>query len=244
VKPGNAAGPCYALRLGLRQITGLAEADAQRLLQARHQKPFTDVADLAYRARLDARARRQLAAAGALKRLSGHRHRAFWDIAAQEAPDSLLATTRIPEARPALRPPDAAENLYADYAHVGLSLERHPLSLVRRTLAARRCRRADELAGMADGSRVRFAGLVSLRQRPQTAAGVTFVTLEDEAGMVNVVIWQDLGLRYRRELVEAELLAIDGTLQYQEGVRHLIAHRLSDYTALLPGLRHPSRDFR
>jgi error-prone DNA polymerase len=234
----------FALRLGLRLVTGLAEADAQRLVAARRERAFADVTDLVRRARLEPRARRQLAAAGALRRLSGHRHRAFWDIAAQEAPDSLLAGARIEDARPGLRPPSAMEDLYADYGHVGLSLERHPLSLVRRALTARRCRRADQLEALPDGCPVRYAGLVTLRQRPQTASGVTFVTLEDEVGMVNVVVWKDLGLRYRRELVEAELLAIDGTLQQQEGVRHLIARRLIDYSDLLPGLRHETRDFR
>jgi error-prone DNA polymerase len=136
------------------------------------------------------------------------------------------------------------ENVYADYARVGLTLERHPLSLIRRALSARRCQRADQVAQLEDGRTLRFAGLVTTRQRPQTAAGVTFVTLEDETGFVNAVVWHDLGLRQRRELVEAELLAIDGVLQFQDGVRHLIAHRLHDYSALLPGLRHETRDFR
>jgi error-prone DNA polymerase len=234
----------HALRLGLRQIVGFVEADAKRLMQARSERAFEDVADLVRRARLDARARRQLAAAGALRSISGHRHRAFWDIAAQEAPDSLLAVARVDEARPVLRLPSVVEDVYADHAHVGLSLERHPLSLVRRALEARRCRRADQLAALADGSRVRYAGLVTLRQRPGTASGVTFVTLEDESGMVNAVVWKDLGLRFRRELVEAQLLAIDGTIQYQDGVRHLIARRLTDYSALLPDLRYETRDFR
>ncbi len=233
----------FALRLGLRQISGLPEADAQRLVQARCERAFVDVTDLAQRARLDARARRLLAAAGALRSLSGHRHRAFWDIAAQESADSLLAPARIDDPRPALRPPNAIENLYADYAHVGLSLERHPLALIRDALRARRCRRADEIVQLQHGSHLRFAGLVNTRQRPQTASGVTFVTLEDETGSVNAVIWRDLGLRQRRELVESELLAIDGVLQYQDGVRHLIARRLHDYSALLPGLRRATRDF-
>ena len=237
-------GLCFALRLGLRQIAGFVQADAERLVQARRERDFADVADLAQRARLDARARRLLAASGALRPLSGHRHRAFWDIAALDPSGSLLATARIDEARPALRPPSAIENVYADYAQVGLSLERHPLSLIRRTLTARRCRRADQIAQLEDGRTLRFAGLVTTRQRPQTASGVTFVTLEDETGFVNAVVWHDLGLRQRRELVEAELLAIDGVLQFQDGVRNLIARRLHDFSDLLPGLRHDTRDFR
>jgi error-prone DNA polymerase len=241
------AGGCkggLALRLGLRQVVGLAQDDAERIVAARAERAFEDVGDLVRRAALDARARRLLAAAGALRQLSGHRHRAFWDIAAQEAPDSLLAGASREDGRPALRPPSAAEDVYADYQHLGLSLQRHPLSLVRRALQARRCRRADQLAAMADGEQVRFAGLVMLRQRPQTASGVTFVTLEDETGMVNAVIWHDLGLRHRRELIEADLLAIDGFIQHQDGVRHLVARRLIDYSDLLAGLRNTTRDFR
>jgi error-prone DNA polymerase len=243
LEPSSCAGG-LALRLGLRQVIGLAQDVAERVMQARRERAFADVADLSRRARLDARARRLLAAAGALRGLSGHRHRAFWDIAAQETPDSLLAEARIDDARPTLRPPSAAENLYADYAHVGLSLDRHPLSLVRATLKARRCRRSDEVAALPDGAAVRYAGLVMLRQRPQTASGVTFVTLEDESGMVNAVIWKRVADRHRRELIESDLLAIDGVIQYQDGVRHLVAHRLHDLSDLLPGLRNETRNFR
>jgi error-prone DNA polymerase len=234
----------FALRLGLRQISGFAKADAARLMQARNAAAFTDVADLSQRARLDARSRRLLAAAGALRQLSGHRHRAFWDIAAQESPDSLLAAARVDDARPSLRPPSLLEDVYADYAHVGMSLTRHPLSLVRKTLAQRRCRRSDQVGTLPDGSAVRFAGLVMLRQRPQTASGVTFLTLEDETGMVNAVIWTHVAERQRRELLESDLLAIDGVIQFQDGVRHLIARRLHDYSDLLPELRNETRDFR
>jgi error-prone DNA polymerase len=241
----SAAPQGFALRLGLRQIVGLGEDAAQRLLAARAEGAFADVADLARRARLDARACRLLAAAGALRSLAGHRHRAFWDSAALDsAHDGLLAGAPISgEARAPLRPPTTSENVYADYAHVGLSLERHPLGLIRRQLAARRCRRADQLDQLEDGQPVRCAGLVTMRQRPATASGVTFLTLEDESGTVNVVVWRALALRQRRVLIEAELMAVDGHIQFQDGVRHLIAGRLHDYSALLPGLRHARREF-
>jgi error-prone DNA polymerase len=234
----------FALRLGFRMIAGFKEEDARRVMQARAQRPFADVADLAHRARLDARARRLLAASGALKRLSGHRHRAFWDIAALDTHDSLLAPAPTQEARPALRLPSAMENVVADYARVGLTLETHPLSLVRNALAARRCRRAEEVSALPDGVHVRFAGLVTVRQRPATASGVTFLTLEDETGLVNAVIWRDLAVRQRRELLDSQLLAIDGVVQFQDGVRHLVAHRLTNYSGLMPELRAQTRDFR
>ena len=175
--------------------------------------------------------------------MSGHRHRAFWDIAAQEAADSLLAPARIDDPRPSLRPPSTSENVYADYAHVGLSLERHPLSLIRQQLAARRCRRSDEIAQLQDGSRLRFAGLVNTRQRPQTAAGVTFVTLEDETGCVNTVIWARLFEKQRAAIIGAQLLAIDGVLETDGAVHHLIADRVYDFSELAAGLTSRSRDF-
>jgi len=233
----------FALRLGLRMIAGFREDDAARLMRARAERPFTDVADLVQRAHLDARARRLLAAAGALKALSGHRHRAFWDIAATEAQGSLFAGIAVSETRTPLRAPSAMENVHADYARVGLSLEAHPLGLLRRELSARRCKRSNQLSTLEHGASVRFAGLVTLRQRPETAAGVTFITLEDEFGLVNAVIWRELAVRQRRELLDSQLLAIDGEIQFQDGVRHLLARRLHDYSALLPHLRIESRDF-
>jgi error-prone DNA polymerase len=232
-----------ALRLGLRMIAGLSEADAKRIVAARERRAFIDVADLSQRAQLDARVRRVLAASGALKRLSGHRHRAFWDIAAVDAHDSILAAAPTAEARPPLRPPSAMEDTLADYARIGLTLQAHPVSLVRRALNARRCRRADQVAQLPDGSPVRFAGLVTVRQRPGTASGVTFLTLEDETGTVNAVVWKQLAVRQRRELLESRLMGIDGVVQFQDGVRHLVAHRLLDYNELLPALRVESRDF-
>ena len=243
LEASNRGNDSVALRLGLRMIAGLREEDARRIVETRDRRMFSDVADLSHRARLDVRVRRLLAAAGALKRLSGHRHRAFWDIAALDAHDSILAPAPTAEARPALRPPSAMEDTLADYARLGLTLQTHPVGLVRRELAARRCHRADRVATLADGTPVRFAGLVTVRQRPGTASGVTFLTLEDETGTVNAVIWKQLAIRQRRELLGSRLLGIDGVIQFQDGVRHLIAHRLHDYGDLLPTLRVESRDF-
>ncbi len=233
----------FALRLGFRLIAGFRQDDAERLIAARATRPFADVADLVQRANLDARARRLLASAGALKQLSGHRHRAFWDIAATEAQGSLFAGLAPAESRTPLRPPNAMENVRADYTRVGLSLEAHPIGLLRRALSARRCKRSDQLSTLEHGAQVRFAGLVTLRQRPETASGVTFLTLEDEFGLVNAVIWRDLAVRQRRELLDSQVLAIDGEIQFQDGVRHLLARRLHDFSTLMPHLRMETRDF-
>ena len=235
--------PQPALRLGLRMVRGLSEDCAKRIVGARAARPLRDVADLVARAKLDRFERERLAEAGALRTLAGHRHRAFWAVAGAEADPEVLEDAPLHEQRVTLRPPSAADDVFADYATTGLSLGRHPLALVRRQLAARRIRRSDELATLAHGTRVRCAGLVTLRQRPQTASGVTFLTIEDEHGLVNVVVWRDLALRQRRELLESRLLGIDGVLETQDGVRHLIARRLSDLTPLLDGLDSRSRDF-
>ncbi len=234
--------PSPALRLGLCLIKGFSEVAAKRIVAARNERAFTDVADLIRRAGLDQRERECLAAAGALKRLAGHRHRAYWEVAAADEAEILSSAPRH-EARVSLRPPDAAADTFADYAATGLSLGKHPIGLIRQQLRARRIRRADELAGIESGRPVRFAGLVTMRQRPATATGVTFVTLEDETGLVNVVIWHDLGLRQRRELLDATVLGVEGVLERKDGVQHLIAGRLRDYSDLLPDLAVGSRDF-
>lgn len=234
--------PSPALRLGLCLIKGFSAAAAERIVAARDQRAFSDVADLIRRAELDQRERECLAAAGALKRLAGHRHRAYWEVAAADEAEILSPAPRH-EARVSLRPPDAAADTYADYAATGLSLGKHPIGLIRQQLRARRIRRADELASIESGRPVRFAGLVTMRQRPATATGVTFVTLEDETGLVNVVIWHDLGLRQRRELLDATVLGVEGVLERKDGVQHLIAGRLRDFSDLLPDLAAGSRDF-
>ncbi|MGH8030526.1 MAG: OB-fold nucleic acid binding domain-containing protein, partial [Arenimonas sp.] len=151
---------------------------------------------------------------------------------------------RVAEGRVALPVPTVGEDAKADYARTGLTLGPHPLALIRRQLSARRCRRSREFATLVHGTPVRLAGLVTLRQRPETAAGVTFVTLEDEDGLVNVVVWRDTAERQRRVLLESRLLLVEGKLESADGVQHLIAARLEDYTPLLGLLDVRSRDFR
>ncbi len=232
-----------ALRLGFREISGLAADAADRIVAARRRQPFRDVQDLCQRAGLDDRARAALAEAGALRGLAGHRHRAYWAIAGVEAQRPLFDDSPAEDAV-VLPVPSAGEDLRADYARTGLSLGPHPLQLLRAPLRARRYRDSRELAAMPHGRRVRVAGLVTGRQRPQTATGVTFVTLEDEHGLVNVVVWRDIAERQRRVLVESRLLGVDGRLESVDGVRHLVAATLHDESALVPGLVAPSRDFR
>ncbi|WP_343587905.1 error-prone DNA polymerase [Pseudomonas sp.] len=237
-------GGALAIRMGLRLVRGLAEADARRLAQARAQRPWRDVEDLCLRAGLDSRTRAQLADAGALRALASDRHQARWQVAAVQPQLPLLADMQaLPESTVALPVPSVAEDLMADYQTLGTTLGPHPLTLLRPRLRALGCRSSRELQDVGHGDNIAVAGLVVGRQRPQTASGVTFVTLEDEHGMVNVVVWRDLAERQRRALVGSQLLKVSGRLEQENGVRHLIARRLEDVSPLLQGLDVRSRDF-
>lgn len=131
----------------------------------------------------------------------------------------------------------------ADYASIGLTLGRHPLALLRQRLSRMRFSTAAELSSLSGGQRVRAAGIVTGRQRPDTASGAVFVTLEDETGCVNVIVWRDLTERQRRELLDARLMGVEGVLEREGEVVHLVAKHLSDHSALLGRLLAPSRDF-
>lgn len=237
-------GEALAIRMGLRLVRGLAEADARRLAQARAQRPWRDVEDLCLRAGLDARARAHLADAGALRALASDRHQARWQVAAVQPQLPLFADMQaLPESPVELPVPSVAEDLMADYQTLGTTLGPHPLTLLRSRLRALGCRSSRELQDVGHGDNIAVAGLVVGRQRPQTASGVTFVTLEDEHGMVNVVVWRELAERQRRALVGSQLLKVSGRLEQEKGVRHLIARRLEDVSPLLQGLDVRSRDF-
>ncbi|UVL54330.1 error-prone DNA polymerase [Pseudomonas sp. B21-035] len=242
LEPG--AGDALAIRLGLRQVRGFRQQDALRIEQARAECGWRDVSDLCLRAQLDARARELLADAGALRGLASDRYRARWSVAAVQAQLPLFAGIEAPVEAPVDLPqPSLSEDMFADYASVGTTLGPHPLTLLRRRLNALGCRSSQALEQAEHNDRVSVAGLVTGRQRPGTASGVTFVTLEDEFGNVNVVVWRDLAERQRRVLVGAQLLRVSGKLECESGVRHLIAQRLEDLSPLLQGLDVRSRDF-
>ncbi|WP_312320575.1 error-prone DNA polymerase [Stenotrophomonas sp.] len=232
------------IRLGLRMIDGFSDSMAVALMQARARGAFESVADLSQRARLDRRHQGLLADAGALKGLSGHRHRARWDVSGVEKPLPLFDSVRATDdAEVALPAPSAFEDMQADYNSTGTTLGRHMVSFIRPQLEQRRCQRSDQLAQLPHGRSVRFAGLVRMRQRPQTASGVTFLTLEDECGMVNAVVWRRTADRQHRVLVEAQLMQIDGRLERVDGVQHLIVQRMHNIDELIAGVRTSSRDF-
>jgi error-prone DNA polymerase len=227
-----------AVRLGLRMVSGLPEAAGRRIAAAR---PYAAVAELAERAQLTRKDLRVLAGSGALQALAGHRRLAHWSAAGAErrAPLDHPAT----EAAPGLRPPTEGQDIVADYASLGLTLGRHPLALLRGRLERMRFSTAEALRALAPGRIARVGGLVTCRQRPDTASGVVFVTLEDETGCINVVVWRDLVERQRKELLGARLLGVHGTVERDGEVVHLIARRLFDHSALLGPLATASRDF-
>jgi len=233
-----------AIRIGFNQVRGFAKTAAERIMIARAREPFRHLDDLAWRARLDRGAMQRLAEADALRGLAGHRHRARWAADGLETTLPLFAGLAPVEDAITLRPPTVGEAMLADYASTGTTLGPHPIALLRAQLRARRCRPSRELASLPHGARIRHAGLVTLRQRPLTAQGVTFMSLEDEDSTVNVVVWASLAERQRRELVGAQLLAVDGRWETVDGVCHLIAERLQDLTPLLGKLVVPSHDYR
>ena len=233
-----------AIRLGLRLVKGLSAAGAERLCAARALGVFESVEDLALRARLDKRSLSALAAAGALKSLAENRHRARWHVAGATKIGPLLAGIPYPEGIPLLRRPTEGEEITADYRRLGLSLGRHPLALLRSRLEAMGVQTAAAVRDLANGAHTCSAGLVITRQRPSSAAGVTFVTVEDESGYLNVIVWERLAERAHKALVGAALLGFRGKVQKEHDVVHVIAERLYDHSILLGGLTTPARDFR
>jgi error-prone DNA polymerase len=236
-------GGAPAVRLGLRMIRGLSKDGGQRLLAARRHTGFEDVQRLAERAALGKNDLNALASGGALGSLARHRHDAVWDVAGVQPPTTLFPQMRIAEGVPMLRAPTEAQDIAADYRHLGMSLGRHPLALVRTRLNAMGIRRLDQIADSAPGGLVRAAGLVITRQHPATAAGVVFVTIEDETGYLNLIVWDSVALRQRNVLLGARLLGVSGRVQKDGEVLHMIAERLFDHSALIGALDVRSRDF-
>jgi len=240
LEPGQ-AGP--ALRLGLRLARGLSAASALGLVAARGTERFASVQDLAARAGIGRRELDALAACGALAAIAGHRHRAAWSVAGTEPPLPLWPRPQVAEGIPLLPRPSEGQDIAADYASIGLTLGRHPLALLRARLAREAVVSAAGLWSLESGSLVHAAGLVITRQRPGSAGGVVFLTLEDETGQVNVIVRGRLVLRQRRVLLRAMLMGVWGKLQREGDVLHVIAGSLEDHSPLLGKLAVRSRDF-
>jgi len=235
-----------ALRLGLCQIKGFNPEAAQRLVQARDETPFTGVGDLCRRARLGQREREALVAGNALRGLSGHRHQAHWDVQGLEGQRPLLEDgPKGDHDGVYLDAPSEYTTLIEDYRHLGLSLGKHPMALVRHLPRFKRGYRAKDLKRARPGQVVRVAGLVTNRQRPGSAKGTLFMTLEDETGNTNVVIWNAIQERFRTVLLKSPMVTVTGTVEISpEGIVHLMAGRLDDTSDALNELIVRSRDFK
>jgi len=230
------------IRLGLRLVAGLSKDMADAIVAARARRPFSSVQDLCLRASLDEKARSVLAESGALISLAGHRNAARWAVSGIERQRPLLPGSPD-EDTVELPMPRAGEDILSDYRSTGLTLGQHPMALLRAQMRERRIIGLRDLQQRRHGSGVHVAGLVTQRQRPGTAKGTIFVTLEDETGMINVIVWPHLALRRRRALLESRLLAVRGRWERVDGVAHLIAGDLQDLSGMLGGMQLPSRDF-
>jgi error-prone DNA polymerase len=234
-----------AVRLGLRMIKGLRAESAQRIVQARALRAFESAEDLARRAELEHGEMKLLAAADALQSLSGHRRQQVWDASAWRKAPQLLREASFDEDLVELAQAPEGEEILFDYASTGLTLRRHPLALLRPMLEKRRLMSAAQLNELPDGRLVRYCGIVTLRQQPETSNGTIFISLEDETGVVQVICWKSLRELQRKELLRSRLMAVYGKWQRAGDVRNLIAGKLVDLTPLLGRLATAtsSRDF-
>ncbi len=235
-------GPQPAIRLGLRLVKGLSSDMGMQIMQLRSQMPIRDLNDLSRHGLLPPAALHALAAADSLVPITGHRRDAFWAVLGYEVPTDLLDVSPSGIA-PVLSAPDEHEQVSDDYQSTGLSLRRHPLALIRPQLTRHRLYQADQLPQCRHGQLVRVAGLVTGRQRPGGAKGVLFVTLEDETGHINIIVWPKWVQRFRQALLDARLLVVYGAIQAKEGVLHVLAQYVVDESHYLGDLNLRSRDF-
>lgn len=233
--------PC--LRLGLRFIKGLARQSAQRIIEARTRQPLQSLYDLQHRASLNKQDLHALANSDALHTLTGHRHQAHWTIQGIQPHSPLVQHAQQQETTIELSPPSEAQSVVADYNYNGVTLRSHPLLLLRQHRALRHCKTREDLNRIRHQGFVRIAGLVTGRQRPLSAAGVMFLTLEDETGNTNIIVWKNVVERQRASILQARLLLVKGTVERSKNVIHVVAGHVVDLTPLLGKLTTHSRDF-
>ncbi len=239
----NNTGQHAQLRLGLRMIKGLSMTAANTLVNARGEKPYNTVQELASRTQLSKGDMQSLADADAFRSICKDRHRAYWQVLDTNSPPPLFAGSAVDETDVMLPLPKESENILADYASTSLSLRRHPLALLRKRLNKLGTTNSESLWLLRNDSRAKVVGIVTSRQRPGTASGVMFFTLEDEYGFINTVIWSSLITRYRHFITSVKLLEVSGKIQQQDGVLHLIAEQLADRSHWLGEMKLHSRDF-
>lgn len=240
-----------ALRLGLRTIRSLKQSDADRIVSERSlQGRYIDQARLIRRTKLSEPTLSLLADAGALESLSGDRRAAYWQALSREksnrhmplfADSEVDCDEEIPEA---LRPMSQQEEVYADYMRTGLSLKGHPIAFYRPLLKKRRVTTAVDLQSTRNGRFVRVAGLILLRQRPGTAKGITFVTMEDETGSINLVLRPEVWQEHYLLCKQSNAWLVHGVLENRESVIHVLVARIEDLQTIVGDIDTRSRDFR
>jgi error-prone DNA polymerase len=243
LEPGVGPGADLAVRMGLRWTRGVSRAEVEQLLEARRARPFASIEDFVRRARLGKRAHAMLAEAGALGGLCEPRRDALWQVRGWIARQDDAIALGDPDAQVAFEPLTRLQEIIWDYASSEHSTRGHPLAPLRGELRANRWPDARAVARGRDGQRVEYVGLVICRQQPGTAAGVVFMTLEDETGFVNVVVWQRVFQEFASVIRATSLLGIAGKLQVQEGLVHLIAERVWAPALSKPVIEVESRDF-
>jgi len=241
VKTHTLAQP--AVRIGLRLVAKLSVDGANRLFAAREQGPFVSAADLVRRSGINQGDQQALAIAGALATISGNRHQAQWDLLGVEQLPELLSDASANEPQLDLPVPTLGENVVSDYMSLGLTLEAHPLSLLRHELRRRRIMSSAEWAAVPDRGFARIAGIIKVRQRPGSAKGVVFLTIEDEGGPMNVIVWEQTVEKYRKEVLGAKMVAVYGKTQKEQGVVNLVARKIEDLSWMLGQLSTRSRNF-
>ncbi len=232
------------VRLGMNRVSGLNEAQGRAIESSRlRDGPFRHVDELASRASLNRRALQQLARAGALTALAGHRRSAQWSALGIEKLPGALRGKSAQETPLELPAPSEGETLVLDYRSLGLTLGRHPLALLRAKLARRHARRAADLAELGTGRRIRIAGIVTHRQHPETASGVIFMSIEDETGIANLIVWPSVHARFRQAVYTARMVFVEGELQNEQNVIHVVVESIRDCSSWLGRLQTSSRDF-
>ncbi len=239
--PGDVGVEALAVRMGLRYVKGLREDFAKRLTRTRAERAFISVDDFVQRTGCDERMRTRLSEAGAFEALEHGRREALWQARGSlAAPPIELSGT---ERDVAFRELTELETVAWDYEATGHSTRGHPLGALRGKLASLGLPTAREVQSMRNGARVRYAGLVIVRQRPGTAKGVVFMTLEDETGFVNLVLWQDVFNRFALAAKTSSFLGATGKIQRESNVVHVVVESLWEPESLERGARVRSRDF-
>jgi error-prone DNA polymerase len=234
----------FALRLGFRLIGGFRQTAAEAISASRAAGPFRSVAEFARRTGVPRPLLARLAAADAFRSLGLHRRTVLWQVLALGEQLPLFAAIDDDEALPLLADAPLANQILDDYDTIGMSLRAHPMSLIRPELNTLGALTTATINQTKDKTPVRVAGLVLVRQRPSTAKGTIFVTIEDETGTTNLVVWPRVWERYRTVAAGAVVLMVEGKVERSGKVVHVMAESLEDVSQYLSGMASRSRDFR